>query len=189
MLPNQDNSSKTISLLEMAREDGLRPTKVPKSTKSKCLSYCPGCCGQDAFIIWDVDNQYYCTQCQRRGDPIQYLRDFHAMSHNEACAKLGIFPNTASSTSLWKEPCQDGCSFLPNKPIVLLDSELEALTVEKFAGDICVPISLGNIPPLLLISLQTQTVEWPLSIISPGIEIRRQILKGIRHGLKQRPSI
>lgn len=181
------NHQDHTSLVKMAREDGLRLVKVPNSIKSKYTSICPACYMQDAFIIWDIDNQYYCTVCQRRGDPIQYLRDFHAMSYSEACTTLGITTSEPSSTRLYRDPSQEASAHLPIKPIVLCDSELEALTVEKFAGDICTPMSLGCTPPLILLSVQTQAVQWPLTIISPGIEIRRQVLKGIRHSLKQRP--
>ena len=78
-----------MSVIDLALRDDLRPSQISNTNQEKYLSSCPGCCGGACFVIWKSDNRYYCMRCQRRGDQIQYLRDFHALSYREACNELG----------------------------------------------------------------------------------------------------
>ncbi|MBS0656422.1 MAG: hypothetical protein JSR46_11645, partial [Verrucomicrobia bacterium] len=89
-------------ILDLAVADGLDPKKVASTNGGEYHSPCPGCGGKDRFIIWNKQNRYYCRRCQKRGDPIQYLRDFHAMSYVEACKLLNLSPKTPPHTQLWK---------------------------------------------------------------------------------------
>lgn len=63
---------------------------------------CPGCLANNTFITSDNHNHYYCKECQRRGDAVQYLRDFHSLSFKEACRQLGMELNQAPRTMLWR---------------------------------------------------------------------------------------
>ena len=63
-------------------------------------SPCPGCGGKDRFIIWDKLNRYWCRQCNRKGDEIQYCRDFRGLSYLEACQKSCIAPKSFTGVSL-----------------------------------------------------------------------------------------
>ncbi|MBP7074563.1 MAG: hypothetical protein KBA81_04170 [Rhabdochlamydiaceae bacterium] len=77
-----------MDLLTFAQNDGLNPKRVASTNGGEYHSPCPGCGGHDRFIIWDKKDRYYCRKCQKSGDLIQYLRDFHALSFNEACRLL-----------------------------------------------------------------------------------------------------
>lgn len=86
-----------MNLLELAANDGLQPKRVASTHGGEYHSPCPGCGGRDRFIIWDKRDRYRCRQCQKRGDLIQYLRDFHSLSYTEACARLGVEPKEKRS--------------------------------------------------------------------------------------------
>ena len=90
-----------MQLLKLVKADGIKPIKN-QSSKEEYLSYCPGCCGHNTFIIWKNNNRYFCSNCWRRGDTVQYLRDFHALSYRKACLKVGRNSSDAPHTSLWR---------------------------------------------------------------------------------------
>ncbi len=95
-----------MQLLKLVKADGIRPIKN-RSSKEEYLSSCPGCCGHNTFIIWNNNNRYFCSNCWRRGDSVQYLRDFHALSYRQACLKVGRNSTDAPHTSLWRPfPCE-----------------------------------------------------------------------------------
>ena len=54
---------------------------------------CPGCGGDDRFHVWPEQNggqgSYWCRQCGKAGDLIQYLRDFEGMTFKEAARAAG----------------------------------------------------------------------------------------------------
>ncbi len=81
-----------MGVLVLAREDGLNPKRVAATKGGEYHSPCPACGGKDRFIIWDKLNRYMCRQCKKRGDEVQYRRDFHGLSFLEACQKSGIAP-------------------------------------------------------------------------------------------------
>lgn len=45
---------------------------------------CPWCGGVDRFVVWSESDRYWCNQCHRKGDAIQFLRDYHGLSFHEA---------------------------------------------------------------------------------------------------------
>jgi DNA primase len=53
---------------------------------------CPWCDGRDRFRVWpNADRpRYWCRQCNRTGEAIQYLRDRHGLTYRQACAQLGL---------------------------------------------------------------------------------------------------
>ena len=81
-----------MGVLFIAKEDGLNPNRVASTKGGEYHSSCPGCGGKDRFIIWDKLNRYFCRQCRKSGDEVQYNRDFHGLSYVEACQKSGIVP-------------------------------------------------------------------------------------------------
>jgi hypothetical protein len=81
-----------MQLLDLVQADGLEPKKVASTNGGEYHSPCPGCGGKDRFIIWDKTNHYLCRQCERKGDAIQYLRDFHMLSYSAACSQVGVVP-------------------------------------------------------------------------------------------------
>ncbi len=78
-----------MGILDIAREDGLEPKKVAATKGGEYHSPCPACGGKDRFIIWDKLNRYMCRQCNKKGDEIQYYKDFRGLSYVEACQKIG----------------------------------------------------------------------------------------------------
>ncbi len=62
---------------------------------------CPGCLASNMFTA--SDTHYYCKQCERRGNAVQYLRDFHCLSFKEACRQLGLEMNKAPHTILSRQ--------------------------------------------------------------------------------------
>jgi DNA primase len=79
-----------MELLELAFQDNLYPKKVSVTNGGEFHSSCPSCGGKDRFIIWDLNNRYFCRRCEKTGDLIQYFRDFHGLSFKEACIKANI---------------------------------------------------------------------------------------------------
>ncbi len=80
-----------MSLLSL-EHDGFTPNT---------LTTCPGCLALNAFAT--SSTYYHCTKCNRRGDTVQYLRDFHCLSFKEACNQLGIELNKDPYTILWTQ--------------------------------------------------------------------------------------
>lgn len=96
-----------MQLLDLVRADGLMPQKATSANGGEYHCPCPGCGGKDRFIIWDRVNHYFCRRCEKKGDAIQYLRDFHRLSYSAACAHIGIeLPN-------YKETSQKKSGFEP----------------------------------------------------------------------------
>lgn len=56
---------------------------------------CPWCNGGNRFVIWPqhptgTDGRYWCRQCKRFGDGIDFLCARHGMSYADACAFLDV---------------------------------------------------------------------------------------------------
>jgi len=79
-----------MSLIEMALKVGLQPRKVSSSKGGEFHSPCPACGGRDRFIIWQEAGRYWCRQCQKSGDAIQFCRDFLGKSFVDACEIVGV---------------------------------------------------------------------------------------------------
>ena len=73
-------------LLEQIIADGLNPKK---KTVNEYASACPACGGRDRFVIFLGKETYWCRQCEKKGDAIQYLIDFHGMSYPDAAQAVG----------------------------------------------------------------------------------------------------
>jgi len=87
-----------MQLFDVVQADGLRLIKVSNSQGGEYHSSCPSCGGQDRFIIWNKTNRYFCRRCEKKGDTIQYLRDFHGLSYFAACKHIGIQPKQPDSS-------------------------------------------------------------------------------------------
>jgi len=47
----------------------------------------------DRFIIWPGEGRYLCRRCDKKGDDIQFIRDYKEMGYIEACEYLQTPPN------------------------------------------------------------------------------------------------
>lgn len=79
-------------LLELLEQRGVSPQKVAGTYGGEFHSPCPGCGGEDRFHVWpeqnNGDGSYWCRQCGKGGDAIQFLIDFEGLSFHEACERL-----------------------------------------------------------------------------------------------------
>ena len=91
-----------MKILELAFQDNLDPKRVASTNGGEYHSPCPACGGNDRFIIWPSQNRYYCRQCEKSGDVIQYFRDFHGLSFREACLKANVIPKPQIITKFKK---------------------------------------------------------------------------------------
>lgn len=82
-----------MNVLDIIRRHGIHVKRVAATHGGEYAGPCPGCGGEDRFRIWPEENDgkgsYWCRQCGRGGDGIQFLRYFEGMSFQEACRALG----------------------------------------------------------------------------------------------------
>lgn len=82
-----------MNVLDLVNRQGIELKKAAASKGGEYHSACPGCGGQDRFCVWPEQNEgrggYWCRQCRKGGDDIQFLRDFEGLSFRQACEKLG----------------------------------------------------------------------------------------------------
>ena len=81
-----------IDMLELTRQD-VALVRVAGTDGGEFAGPCPSCGGRDRFRVWPNKSgggRYWCRQCGKQGDLIQYLRDFHGMTFAGACEALGV---------------------------------------------------------------------------------------------------
>ncbi len=71
-------------LLELLQEDGLEPKRAASTGGGEYASPCPFCGGKDRFRAWPEKGRWWCRQCGKSGDVIQYFREVRNMSFQEA---------------------------------------------------------------------------------------------------------
>ena len=88
--------------------DGVTLKKM--TNNGEYAGACPWCGGKDRFRVWPETNNYWCRKCDRKGDAIQYLRDKHNMSFEEAAAQTGKQTNnkTAYTETRWELKDSEG---------------------------------------------------------------------------------
>lgn len=89
-MDDNQKKDKYMILLELARQVGLDTKWVASTYGGEYASSCPNCGGKDRFRIWpaadskNCKGKYWCRQCARYGDSIQFARDFLGLSFEEA---------------------------------------------------------------------------------------------------------
>lgn len=82
-----------MNTLDLASKK-VRMKKVSNTNCGEWQGPCPGCGGEDRFHVWPEQNEdkggYWCRQCGKYGDNIQFLRDFEGMTFIDACNYLNI---------------------------------------------------------------------------------------------------
>ncbi len=62
---------------------------LKQKTANEYSTACPWCGGKDRFLVWIDSNTYWCRQCERKGDAIQFLRDKQGLSYQDAARLTG----------------------------------------------------------------------------------------------------
>ncbi len=78
----------TENLLDIISQD----VSLTRAGAAEWCGPCPWCGGKDRFRVWPNSGtvgRYWCRQCNRKGDAIQYLRDFRGKSYRQAAALVG----------------------------------------------------------------------------------------------------
>ena len=104
-------------LIELAKEIGLYPKRTSSTNGGEFHSPCPHCGGSDRFILWPQIERYWCRRCNKKGDVIQFCRDFLDMNLKEAqfrtnnedrllTPKRDVPPTTLVSSKSWHSKAQ-----------------------------------------------------------------------------------
>jgi len=75
-------------ILDLLISDGFEPKKSATTNGGEYSTPCPACGGRDRFRSWPEKDRYWCRQCGKSGDSIQYLRDFHGLSFRQAAEQV-----------------------------------------------------------------------------------------------------
>jgi DNA primase len=84
-----------MTILELIQGDGLFTKHVGSTGGGEYAGPCPWCGGQDRFRVWPAQGEagkFWCRQCGRSGDAIEYLRERRGLTYREACELLGREP-------------------------------------------------------------------------------------------------
>ena len=85
-------------LLDLIQADGGTMTRTAGTRGGEYAGACPWCGGNDRFRAWPEQDggRYWCRNCGKAGDAIQYLRDKRGLSFQDACRFLGREPERGS---------------------------------------------------------------------------------------------
>jgi DNA primase len=82
-----------MTIMELLAADGYFSKKVASTGGGEYAGPCPFCRdGKDRFRVWPEQGEggrWWCRQCGKSGDVIQYLREMRGLSFREACAYIG----------------------------------------------------------------------------------------------------
>lgn len=96
-----------MNLLTALETDGHR---LKKQSQKELAGACPWCGGTDRFIVTPTagkrgDGRFWCRQCNRKGDVVDYLEHSRSISKKEAFTLAGLeFPATDHRRTLPKAP-------------------------------------------------------------------------------------
>lgn len=83
-----------MNVLDLLGNRGVEAKKAASTGGGEYWSACPGCGGHDRFHVWPDQNSgmgsYWCRQCEKHGDNIQFLMDFDKKTYPEACRALDV---------------------------------------------------------------------------------------------------
>ena len=71
---------------------GITLKRVASTNGGEYVSPCPDCGGDDRFHVWPNQGNYgrfWCRQCRKSGDMIEFLRWQKGMSFKDACDAVG----------------------------------------------------------------------------------------------------
>ena len=77
-------------ILDLIQNDSIPLKRQANSNGGEYAGPCPFCQdGKDRFRVWPDKDRYWCRQCNKSGDGIQYLRDLHGMGFKQAAEAVG----------------------------------------------------------------------------------------------------
>lgn len=79
-----------LTIIELIQTDGGTLKRLASTNGGEYAGPCFWCGGNDRFRVWPGSGRYWCRNCGKSGDTIQYLIDRHGFTYKEACHKLGI---------------------------------------------------------------------------------------------------
>lgn len=97
-----------MNILERLQSMGIETKRVASTKGGEYASACPWCGGNDRFRVWPEsgnDGGWYCRQCDKGGDYVQFLVDYCGMSYPDAFREVGrVMPDdwTPSKTD-WRK--------------------------------------------------------------------------------------
>lgn len=80
---------------QLISSDGFKKMGASAERGVEYHGPCPGCGGRDRFHVWPEQGKagsFWCRQCGKGGDAIEYYRLFEGLSYKEACARVGVDP-------------------------------------------------------------------------------------------------
>jgi hypothetical protein len=96
-----------MTVLELIQLDGFPSKKAGSTGGGEYAGPCPWCGGDDRFRVWPSQGEagkYWCRGCEKKGDAIQYLRDYRKFTFQEACQYLGREMTNPPSTLAGNRP-------------------------------------------------------------------------------------
>ncbi len=94
----------SITILDLLEQDNFDPKRKASTNGGEYASRCPWCDGQYRFRIWPEQDRFWCRRCNRKGDGIQYLRDYRNLTFAEACDLMGREPGPRLVNHQAKKP-------------------------------------------------------------------------------------
>ena len=105
----------SINIKSLYTEHGFTPK--PKTHNELC-GPCPWCGGRDRFTIFteqgnDGLGRFWCRQCEKKGDAIQFLRNLDGLGFKEAMRALGL------SETPYRRPVKSPSPSPPQPPVFI----------------------------------------------------------------------
>lgn len=159
---------------------GITFKRVAATKGGEYCSPCPACGGNDRFIVWPNQGSYgrfWCRQCLKSGDMIEFLRWQKGISFKEACDAVGktlpqrrrLATNTSSfkksktqkefQSTPHKRRISTDMSWLKPKPQPQ-DTERRNQQIDEVIKPIEEPISKEQKQP---VTVETQPTSKPLT--------------------------
>ena len=88
-----------MNILDLIEADGGTMKCMAMTYGGEYAGACPWCGGVDRFRVWPERGRYWCRNCGKHGDTIQYLRDKRGLTFQDACRFIGRVPGPRASAT------------------------------------------------------------------------------------------
>lgn len=84
-----------MDILTLLQHEGWKLTKKAMTKGGEYAGACPWCGGDDRFLVWpekssEKGGEFWCRQCEKGGDGIEFLKLYKGLSYRAACRELGV---------------------------------------------------------------------------------------------------